>query len=123
MLLQEQGQLSSAGTYTAWIDVIEPSFVDVIRSCKPPISVAKVGWYTADGIRPKKQKLQHQLVKRKMLSIKKRTSCLLISLKYSAIVKLLHAYVHQVARSFDRKQVLLLNLVNFFQQLDSFISA
>jgi hypothetical protein len=35
---------SSAGTYTAWIDVIEPSRVDVIHSCNPPISVLKVGW-------------------------------------------------------------------------------
>ena len=36
---------SSAGTYTAWIDVIEPVLVEVIRSCKTPISSASVGWY------------------------------------------------------------------------------
>jgi hypothetical protein len=35
---------SSAGTYTAWIDVIEPTLVDVIRSCRRPISSASVGW-------------------------------------------------------------------------------
>ena len=36
---------SSAGTYTACTDVIEPFLVEVIRSCKAPISVASVGWY------------------------------------------------------------------------------
>ena len=35
---------SSAGTYTAWTDVIDPCFVDVILSCNAPISVASVGW-------------------------------------------------------------------------------
>ena len=35
---------SSAGTYTACIDVIDPVFVDVIRSCNTPISSASVGW-------------------------------------------------------------------------------
>jgi hypothetical protein len=46
---------SSAGTYIAWTDVIEPFFVVVIRSCSPPRSVARVGWYpTADGIRPRR---------------------------------------------------------------------
>ena len=35
---------SSAGTYTAWIDVIEPVLVDVMRSCRRPISSASVGW-------------------------------------------------------------------------------
>ena len=35
---------SSAGTYTAWIDVIEPVLVDVMRSCSRPISSASVGW-------------------------------------------------------------------------------
>jgi hypothetical protein len=34
---------SSAGTYTAWKDVIDPFLVDVIRSCSPPISAARVG--------------------------------------------------------------------------------
>jgi len=43
---------SSIGTYIACTEVMEPLFV-VIRSCKPPISVAKVGWYQiAEGIRP-----------------------------------------------------------------------
>ncbi len=35
---------SSAGTYTAWIDVIEPFLVEVMRSCRTPISSARVGW-------------------------------------------------------------------------------
>ena len=35
---------SSAGTYTAWIEVIEPVLVDVMRSCRRPISSASVGW-------------------------------------------------------------------------------
>ena len=34
---------SSAGTYTACTDVMEPVDVDVIRSCRSPISVASVG--------------------------------------------------------------------------------
>ncbi|CSI54176.1 Uncharacterised protein [Vibrio cholerae] len=35
---------SSAGTYTACTEVIEPFLVDVIRSCRTPISSASVGW-------------------------------------------------------------------------------
>ena len=35
---------SSAGTYTACTEVIEPFFVEVMRSCIWPISVASVGW-------------------------------------------------------------------------------
>ena len=35
---------SSAGTYTACKEVIEPFLVEVMRSCKLPISAAKVGW-------------------------------------------------------------------------------
>ena len=35
---------SSAGTYTAWKEVIEPFFVEVMRSCRSPISAASVGW-------------------------------------------------------------------------------
>ena len=34
---------SSAGTYTAWNEVIDPFFVDVMRSCSAPISAASVG--------------------------------------------------------------------------------
>ena len=34
---------SSAGTYTAWTDVIEPLSVEVMRSCMAPISVPSVG--------------------------------------------------------------------------------
>ena len=34
---------SSAGTYTACTEVIDPFFVEVIRSYICPISVAKVG--------------------------------------------------------------------------------
>ena len=36
--------MSSAGTYTAWIEVMDPFLVEVIRSWKLPISVARVGW-------------------------------------------------------------------------------
>ena len=35
---------SSAGTYTAWKEVIEPFLVEVMRSCRSPISAASVGW-------------------------------------------------------------------------------
>ena len=34
---------SSAGTYTAWTEVMAPFFVEVIRSCRAPISLARVG--------------------------------------------------------------------------------
>ncbi len=36
--------MSSAGTYTAWIEVMDPFLVEVICSWKLPISVARVGW-------------------------------------------------------------------------------
>jgi F0F1-type ATP synthase beta subunit len=40
------GQMNEpAGTYTAWIEVMDPFLVEVIRSWKLPISVARVGWY------------------------------------------------------------------------------
>ena len=46
---------TSAGTYTACTEVIDPVFVEAILSCKTPISSARVGWYpTADGIRPRR---------------------------------------------------------------------
>jgi hypothetical protein len=35
---------SSAGTYTACTEVIEPFLVEVMRSCRSPISVPRVGW-------------------------------------------------------------------------------
>ena len=35
---------SSAGTYTACTEVMEPFCVEVMRSCSSPISVASVGW-------------------------------------------------------------------------------
>ena len=35
---------SSAGTYTACTEVMEPVDVEVMRSCRSPISVASVGW-------------------------------------------------------------------------------
>src|SRR3972149_3920721 len=38
---------SSAGTYTAWIEVIEPVLVEVMRSCRRPISSARGGWAPA----------------------------------------------------------------------------
>ena len=34
---------SSAGTYTAWTEVMEPFLVEVIRSCILPMSVERVG--------------------------------------------------------------------------------
>src|SRR5690606_40282913 len=39
---------SSAGTYTAWNDVIEPFFVDVMRSCSTPISSARSEEHTSE---------------------------------------------------------------------------
>ena len=61
---------SSAGTYTACTDVMDPLSVEAIRSCSTPISVASVGWYpTADGIRPRRADTSEPAcVKRKMLS-------------------------------------------------------
>ena len=35
---------SSAGTYTACTDVMDPADVVVMRSCRAPISDARVGW-------------------------------------------------------------------------------
>ena len=35
---------SSAGTYTACTEVMEPVCVEQMRSCRSPISVASVGW-------------------------------------------------------------------------------
>ena len=35
---------SSAGTYTAWMLVIEPRCVEAMRSWSAAISVLKVGW-------------------------------------------------------------------------------
>ena len=35
---------SSAGTYTACTEVIEPVLVVVMRSCSTPISSARFGW-------------------------------------------------------------------------------
>ena len=84
---------SSAGTYTACTEVIDPLLVEVIRSCIAPISVANVGWYpTADGIRPKRADTSDPAwVKRKMLSTKNNTSFPWSdpapSRKYSAIDK------------------------------------
>src|SRR5919202_916509 len=71
----------------ACTDVIEPCDVDVIRSCSWPISVASVGWYpTAEGSRPSVADTSEPAwVKRKMLSMKIRTSRP-SSRKYSAIV-------------------------------------
>ncbi len=68
--------------------MIEPSTVEVIRSCICPISVASVGWYpTAEGMRPSSADTSDPAwVKRKTLSTKKRTSCFSTSRKYSATV-------------------------------------
>ena len=35
---------SSAGTYTAWKEVMDPVRVEVMRSWSTPISAARVGW-------------------------------------------------------------------------------
>lgn len=36
----------------ACTEVIDPLWVEVIRSCSPPISVASVGWYPRDAYAP-----------------------------------------------------------------------
>ena len=79
---------SSAGTYTAWTEVTEPFFVEAIRSCSPPRSVASVGWYpTADGIRPSSADTSEPAwIKRKMLSMNSSTFWCSTSRKYSAMV-------------------------------------
>src|SRR5450756_3211551 len=72
----------------ACTEVIEPLLVEVMRSCNSPISVARLGWYpTAEGIRPSNAETSEPAwVKRKMLSINRRTSWP-SSRKYSAIVR------------------------------------
>ena len=84
---------SSAGTYTAWTDVIDPFFVDVILSCSLPISVASVGWYpTADGVRPRSAETSDPAwVNLNMLSTNNNTSWFSSSLKCSAIVSPVNA--------------------------------
>ena len=71
----------------ACMDVIEPFFVEVILSCRIPISVPRLGWYpTAEGILPRSAETSEPAsVYLKMLSINIRTSCPW-SLKYSATV-------------------------------------
>ena len=44
MVAGEGSVRSSAGTYTAWKEVMEPVRVEVMRSCRAPISEARVGW-------------------------------------------------------------------------------
>ncbi len=80
---------SSAGTYTACTEVIEPSLVEVMRSCRSPISVPRVGWYpTALGMRPSSAETSAPAsVYRKMLSMKRRTSDFSSSRKCSAMVR------------------------------------
>lgn len=52
---------SSAGTYTACTDVIDPLVVVQIRSWSAPKSVANVGCYpTAEGIRPSRADTSEQ---------------------------------------------------------------
>ena len=60
----------------ACTEVIEPLLVEVIRSCRSPISVASVGWYpTALGIRPSSAETSEPAwVNRKMLSMNRSTS-------------------------------------------------
>ena len=62
--------------------------VEVIRSCRSPISVASVGWYpTAEGIRPSSAETSEPArVYRKMLSMKKRMSAPSSSRSASAMV-------------------------------------
>ena len=64
-----------------------------MRSCSSPISVASVGWYpTAEGMRPSKAETSDPACeKRKMLSMKIRTSFDSSSRKYSAIVRAVSA--------------------------------
>lgn len=79
---------SSAGTYTACTEVMEPLVVVQMRSCSAPKSVAKVGCYpTAEGIRPSSADTSEQAcVNLKMLSINRSTSWFSSSRNYSAMV-------------------------------------
>ena len=80
---------SSAGTYTAWNEVMDPFFVEVMRSCSIPISAASVGWYpTALAVRPRSADTSDPACEnRKMLSMKSRTSWFISSRKYSVIAR------------------------------------
>ena len=83
---------SSAGTYTACTEVMEPFFVDVIRSCICPISEASVADSHGRGMRPNRADTSEPAwVKRKILSMKNRMSRgpspLLLSRKDSAKVR------------------------------------
>src|SRR5580698_4772913 len=80
---------SSAGTYTAWTDVIDPLLVEVIRSWRTPISFARVGWQpTADGERPRSADTSEPAWENlKMLSMKRSTSWFFSSRKYSVIAR------------------------------------
>ena len=51
---------SSAGTYTAWNEVMEPFLVEVMRSCKSPISWRRASaWLITDGARRAAQERGH----------------------------------------------------------------
>ena len=69
--------------------MIDPFFVDVIRSCSTPISAASVGWYpTALAVRPSSADTSEPACeKRKMLSMKSSTSWFFSSRKYSVIAR------------------------------------
>ena len=73
--------------------MIDPLFVDVIRSCRSPISVASVGWYpTAEGIRPSSAETSAPAsVYRKMLSMKSSVSAPFSSRNHSAMVSAVSA--------------------------------
>jgi hypothetical protein len=77
---------SSAGTYTAWIDVMAPLSVLAMRSSNPASSVAIVGWYPRrDGIWPiRLETSMPAWMKRQMLSTSSSTSWCSSSRKYSA---------------------------------------
>ena len=79
---------SSAGTYTAWMEVMAPVSVLAMRSSRPESSVPMVGWYPIrDGICPMSPDTSEPAwMNRKMLSIRSRTSRCSSSRKYSANV-------------------------------------
>src|SRR3989338_7312777 len=84
---------SSAGTYMAWTDVMEPLVVEVILSWSSPTSVESVGWYpTAEGSLPRSAETSELAwTNLKMLSMKRSTSWRSSSRKYSATVRAVRA--------------------------------
>src|SRR5579864_8916313 len=85
---------------------MEPDLVEVMRSCKSPISVARFGWYpTAEGMRPSNADTSDPAwVNRKMLSMNSSTSWCSSSRKYSATVSPV-TYAQARARRFGHLAV------------------